>query len=239
MSVHPNLDGVALDADDTLWHNEELFRQTQAEFRRLLSNYHDDDWIEQRLYDTEMRNLAHFGYGVKSFMLSMVETALELTEGRIQGVEVQRILELGKAMLAAPVQLLDGVADTLETLAGDYRLVLITKGDLLHQESKVERSGLRSFFRAIEVVSNKDAPTYARVLSRHGIRPDRFVMAGDSLRSDVLPVLELGGWGVHIPYPTVWQHEAVDGAPPTGPRFARLATIAELPALLRGIAERA
>jgi putative hydrolase of the HAD superfamily len=223
---------LALDADDTLWHNETLFRDTHGEFRRLLSRHHDEEWIEARLYETEMRNLAHYGYGVKSFMLSMVETAVELTEGRISGEEVQRILELGRAMLSAPIRLLEGVEETVTTLAETYDLMLITKGDLLDQESKLERSGLRDRFRSVEVVSRKDTRTYEWLLKKHGVAPARFVMVGDSIRSDVLPVLEVGGYAVHIPYPTVWQHEATD-TEPTGPRYVRLERIMELPDRVR------
>jgi putative hydrolase of the HAD superfamily len=222
------IDLLAFDADDTLWHNETLFRETQAEYRALLSRYHDEDWIEERLYETEVRNLGHFGYGVKSFMLSMVETAVELTEGRISGAEVQRILELGRAMLSAPIALLEGVPETLEALARSREMMLITKGDLLDQESKLERSGLRDYFRRVEVVSRKDSITYERILGRHGVRPERFVMVGDSLRSDVLPVLGMGGWAVHVPYPTPWKHELVEEEPDPL-RYVKLERIAELP----------
>lgn len=226
------IETVALDADDTLWHNENIFRRTQAEFRTLLAQYHDEAWIDERLYRTEMQNLEHYGYGVKSFVLSMVETAVELTEGRVEGVEVLRLLELGREMLTAPIELLDGVADSLDALAGTFELMLITKGDLLDQESKLERSGLRDRFRHIEIVSRKDRRTYDRILARHDLRPDRFVMVGDSVRSDVLPVLELGGWAVHIPYPTPWEHETTAQAP-DGERFLHLASIRELPDAVR------
>lgn len=222
------IDVLGFDADDTLWHNESLFRESQAQYRRLLSRYHDEEWIEQRLYETEVRNLTHFGYGVKSFMLSMVETAVELTEGRITGAEVQRILELGRGMLSAPIALMDGVHETLDTLARSHELMLITKGDLLDQESKLERSGLREFFARVEVVSRKDPGTYERVLAKHGLTSDRFLMVGDSLRSDVLPVLEIGGWAVHVPYPTPWKHELVDHEP-VEQRYVRLERIVHLP----------
>lgn len=223
---------IGFDADDTLWHNESLFRETQAEFRRLLAEYHDEAWIERRLYETEMRNLGHFGYGVKSFMLSMVETAVELTEGRIEGAEVQRILELGKAMLSAPIALLEGVPETLEAVSSAHDLMLITKGDLLDQETKLERSGLREFFSHVEVVSRKDAATYQRVLERHGVAVEQFVMVGDSLRSDVLPVLTVGGSALHVPYPTPWQHELVDTGEPLPDRYVKLERIADVPASL-------
>jgi putative hydrolase of the HAD superfamily len=230
--MRSTIDVIAFDADDTLWHNETLFRDTQVEFRRLLVRYHDDAWIGQRLYETEVRNLAHFGYGVKSFMLSMVETALELTEGRITGAEVRQILELGRAMLQAPVALLDGVTETLQNLANTHELMVITKGDLLDQESKLERSGLRDLFARVEVVSRKDPTTYTRVLARHRITTDRFVMVGNSLRSDVYPVLDIGGWAVYIPYHTVWAHEHMTDEPPSAARYQKITTIDQLPASL-------
>lgn len=223
---------IALDADDTLWHNENIFRRTHAEFQALLARYHEESWIEKRLYRTEMQNLEQYGYGVKSFMLSMVQTAVELTEGRISGAEVLRILELGREMLTAPIELLDGVTDTLDALADSYELMLITKGDLLDQESKLERSGLRERFRHINIVSRKDRPTYQRIMARHDLRPDRFVMVGDSVRSDVLPVIELGGWAVHIPCATPWQHEVVND-PPDSDRMVRLPHIRGLPEAVR------
>jgi putative hydrolase of the HAD superfamily len=226
-------DVIAFDADDTLWHNERLFQDTHEEFRQLLARYHDPEWIQQRLYETEMRNLAHFGYGVKSFILSMVETAVELTEGRVAGGEVQRIVDLGRAMLEAPVALLEGVEDTLDTLARSHELMVITKGDLLDQESKLERSGLRNLFGVFEVVSRKDPRTYTRVLERHGVAPERFIMVGNSLRSDVFPVLEIGGFAVHIPYHVVWEHERTDEEPPDAARWVRIDRIAQLPDSLR------
>lgn len=225
-------DFIAFDADDTLWHNESLYRSTQAEYRRLLSRYHDEAWIERRLYETEIRNLTHYGYGIKAFMLSMVETAVELTEGRIAGGEIRRILELGRAMLEAPVQLIDGVVETLRELAGSCDLMLITKGDLLDQESKLERSGLREWFSRVEVVSRKDAAVYRRILDRHGIALDRFLMVGDSLRSDVVPVLELGGAAVHIPHETPWAHEVVELDPALRERYVRIDRITSLPDLI-------
>lgn len=229
------IDAIALDADDTLWHNERLFQASQQAFRGLLARYHDPEWIEERLFRTEMRNLEHYGYGVKSFTLSMVETAVELTEGRVTGDEVQQILALGRDMLSAPIDVLPGVTDALDALAA-WDLLLITKGDLLDQESKLERSGLRDRFRHVHVVSRKDAATYRRLLGRHGLDPRRFVMVGDSLRSDVLPVLELGGWAMHIPQPVAWQHETSATAPEND-RYVRLSGIAELPARIRAIRE--
>ena len=224
---------VALDADDTLWHNETLFTATQTRFRELLARYNDAAFIDRRLYEMETKNLRHFGYGVKGFTLSMIETAIELTEGRVTGAEVRRLIELGREMLHAPVELLDGVAETVEALASDHRLVLVTKGDLFDQESKLARSRVGHHFSAVEIVSEKDARTYAAVMARQRVAPARFVMVGNSLRSDVLPVLEAGGAAVHIPYHVTWAHEQVDDAALAGKEFAQLSSIRELPDWLR------
>jgi putative hydrolase of the HAD superfamily len=226
-------DIVALDADDTLWHNEMIFHATQAQFRELLTHYHDAEWIDQRLYETEKRNLQHFGYGVKGFVLSMIETAIELTQGRIEGAEVQRIIGWGREMLQHPVELLEGVEDTVRELADSRRLMLLTKGDLYDQESKLARSGLGEYFSAIEIVSEKDARSYRAVMARHAVEPARFLMVGNSLRSDVLPVLEVGGAAVHIPYQTTWVHEQVPEEALRGKEFVRLDTMRDLPAWLR------
>lgn len=222
-------DVIALDADDTLWRNEDLYQDTQAEFRALLAHYHDPAWIDARLYEAEVRNLPHFGYGIKAFILSMVETAVELTEGRITGAEIQKVVELGRAMIQAPIELLDGVHETVASLAERHELVIVTKGDLLEQESKVERSGLRHHFRGVEIVSRKDRPTYERIARRRGIAPADFVMVGNSLRSDVLPVVAMGGLGVHIPYHTTWAHEEVDEEELARHVYVELRSIRELP----------
>lgn len=217
---------IAFDADDTLWHNEGHFRDTEKLFRELLSPYHDPEWIQARLFEVETRNLTHYGYGVKSFVLSMIETALQLTEGRIQGHEIARILDLGREMLAHPVQLLPHVKDCIQNLYGKNRLWVITKGDLLDQESKLARSGLGDFFECIDVVTEKTPESYAKLLKRHHIEPDRFLMIGNSVKSDILPVLEIGGHALHIPYPETWEYEQVTGDLPD---FPVMASIKELP----------
>jgi putative hydrolase of the HAD superfamily len=227
-------DVIALDADDTLWHNETIFQATQARFRELLARYHDHAWIDERLYAAEKRNLRHFGYGIKGFVLSMIETAAELTEGRITGTEIQRIIDWGRDMLQHPVELLDGVEETVRELAGGYRLMLLTKGDLFDQESKLARSGLGEHFSAIEIVSEKDARTYSAVIARHRIGPAGFLMVGNSLRSDVLPVLEIGGAAVHVPYRITWAHEDVPEDELRGRDFARLDSMRDLPGWLAG-----
>ncbi len=231
----PTFDLIAFDADDTLWHNEILYRNAQAKFIQLLSAYHNQEWIEQRLYATEMRNLAHFGYGIKAFALSMIETAIELTEGRIGGSEIGQIIEFAKEMLSARVQLLEGVEETLRQLAAAYPLILITKGDLLDQEGKIAGSGLRGYFQAVEIVSQKSAETYRNIVARRGVEPARFLMVGNSVRSDILPVLEIGGWAIYIPYPLTWEHEAHAGEEIVSDRFFELESIAGLPRLLDGL----
>jgi putative hydrolase of the HAD superfamily len=223
---------VAFDADDTLWHNERLFTDTQERFRELLRRHCDEALIEQRLYETEVRNLGHYGYGVKAFTLSMVETAIDLAGGAIDGDDVAEILDMGREMLRAPVELLDGVADVIPVLAERYRLMVITKGDLLDQETKVARSGLGDHFTSVEVVSRKDRKTYERLMDAHGARPLEFVMVGNSLRSDILPVAETGAVAVHIPYHTTWAHEHVDDGTLGDVPFTRLERIAQVPAFL-------
>jgi len=220
---------IAFDADDTLWHNETQFQATAREFAGLLAAYHPADWIQDRLFATEMKNLRHFGYGIKGFTLSMIETAVELTEGRVTGAEIKTILGWGHGMLQAPIALLDGVRETIAALAGEQRLMLLTKGDLFDQESKLARSGLGEYFGAVEIVSEKNARTYAAIIARHKVVPGSFLMVGNSLRSDILPVLEVGGAAVHIPYVTTWVHEQVTEEAAAGKTFATLESIRELP----------
>lgn len=225
-------DLIAFDADDTLWHNERLYAEVQAAFAQLLAQYQTPEWIHQHLYRTETRNLQHFGYGAKAFALSMIETAVEITEGGISGQDIQAIIDLVRGMLTAEVALLDHVAETIPLLAGRYPLLVITKGDLLDQERKVGRSGLAGYFRHVEVVSHKDRATYERLLARHGVAPARVLMVGNSLRSDILPILELGGQAAYIPYELTWLHEMAE-LPPEGMRgYHQLAHMGELPALL-------
>ncbi len=226
---------IALDGDDTLWHSEQLFVDTQDRFRALVAPHVELDaaTLDARLLEIERRNLPIFGYGVKAFTLSLVETAIEVTDGRIPGADLQAILELGKVLMDHPVDLLEGVAEAVDALTDRHRVMVITKGDLLHQETKVVRSGLDELLWRVEIVSEKDVATYRRVLQRHQIDPATFVMVGNSVRSDVLPVLELGARAVHIPYAVTWalEHAEVD---PEQHRFPVLASIAELPALIAG-----
>ena len=220
---------VGLDADDTLWHNETIFRLTHDRFVALLADHADRDTLESRLAETEKRNLRLYGYGVTGFTLSMIETAMELTGGEAPASVVREILAAGREMLAHPVETLPGVDEALAALSERYRLVLITKGDLLDQERKLAASGLGDLFAAIEIVSEKDRRTYDRVFARHGTGADEAVMAGNSMKSDVLPALEAGAFAVHIPYVITWAHELAD-APEDHDRFGALDSIAELPA---------
>ena len=219
---------VGLDADDTLWHNETIFRLTHARFVDLLDDHGDADTIETRLADVERRNLRLYGYGVKGFTLSMIETAMEICGGEAPPHVVREILAAGREMLSHPVETLPGVDEALADLSQHYRLVLVTKGDLMDQERKVAASGLGELFAAVEIVSEKDRATYDRVFDRYGAGPSRAVMAGNSMKSDVLPALEAGAFAVHIPYHVTWAHEMAD-APENNPRYGALETIADLP----------
>lgn len=229
------LDIIAFDGDDTLWHNESLLWEAEQRFHRLLEPYMAPGDLKTRLFETEMRNLRLFGYGVKGFALSMIETAIEVSEGAVDTDDIQTILDLGKHLLDHPVHLIDGAKETLERLGGDYDLMLITKGELFHQEIKIARSGLAEHFGRIEIVSEKEKGIYEQILTRHGIAPDRFLMVGNSVRSDVVPVLELGGCAVYIPYHVTWQHEVVDPPRAAENRFWELGSLAELPEKLREI----
>ncbi len=224
---------VGLDADDTLWHSENHFVVTEDRFRALLEPWLDPSETAERLLARERHNLAVFGYGIKGFTLSMIETAIEASGATIDASAIGRIVEWGKEMLAHPVELLPGVAETVERLRSHYRLVLVTKGDLFHQESKIAESGLAEYFEAVEIVSDKSPEHYRRVLQRNRIEPGEFCMVGNSARSDVLPVIELGGRGVHIPYHVTWAHElVVDDS--EGPGYPVLGSITELPSTLLG-----
>jgi putative hydrolase of the HAD superfamily len=232
-SVISNFDIIAFDADDTLWHNESIFYSTHDKFKQLLSKYHDEEWIASKLYETESRNILHFGYGVKGFTLSMIETAIELSEGRIKANEIQSLIEIGKEMMTAPVELLEGVKETIETLARSFDIMLITKGDLFHQEAKLANSGLGEFFKRIEIVNEKEVSVYERIIHKYNIAPEKFVMVGNSLKSDILPVIQLGGIAVHIPYKTEWIHERVSETELQGKEFFTVDHINRLPGLFQ------
>lgn len=220
---------VGLDADDTLWHNENIFRLNHDRFCDLLAEVAERGELEAKLAEVERRNLRLYGYGVKGFTLSMIETAMELTGGEAPSQVIREILAVGREMLTEPVEPLPGVEDALDELSKTYRLVLITKGDLLHQEQKLAASGLGDLFAAVEIVSEKDASTYARVFERHGTGAGQAVMCGNSMRSDILPAIEAGSWAAHVPYPLTWAHEVAE-APVGHSRFVELASIRDLPA---------
>jgi putative hydrolase of the HAD superfamily len=205
-----NIKAIAFDADDTLWVNEPNFQETEKKFCDLLSSYLPASAVSQELFSTEMNNISLYGYGAKSFMLSMIETLIRASNCSADIKQVQEIIGLGKELLQKPVELLDGVEEVLAKLNGDYRLVLATKGDLLDQERKLRHSGLESHFHHIEIMSDKKAADYAKLLKNIGCRPEHFLMVGNSLKSDVLPVLELGGYAVHVPFHTTWAHEETD-----------------------------
>jgi putative hydrolase of the HAD superfamily len=219
---------ICLDADDTLWHNETWFRRTFQAFAELLAPFAPAEEVQRRLDTVEHRNVPVYGYGVKGFILSALEAAQELAGNDLPPFAVRRILELGREMLAHPVDLLPGVEEALPQLADLAPLVLVTKGDLHHQEAKLAASGLGDGFHGVEIVSDKRAETYRRIFTRYGVEPNEAVMAGNSVKSDVLPPLEAGAYAALIPFELVWLHEAA-AAPVGHPRFRELASLAELP----------
>lgn len=222
---------IAFDADDTLWYNEHLYVMTRDKFIALIEAHTSRNNIGEILDKTEIDNLHYYGYGIKSFILSMVETAVSLTNGQISGEAIQEILDYGKAMRDHPVKLYDGVLEVLDELGPNYPLMLITKGDLFEQESKIARSGIAERFKYIEVVSEKEPETYAYLLKKYSINPERFVMIGNSPKSDILPVVAIGGTAVHIPATTTWAHELVQ-ATPEAHGYYQLQSIRQLPQLL-------
>ena len=224
---------IGLDADDTLWHNETLFRLTHERFNALLAPWADAATVEDALAAVERRNLGTYGYGAKGFTLSMLETALQLSDAQAPGTVLAEILAAGRDLMRHPMEPLPGVTEALERLAEIAPLVLITKGDMFHQESKLAASGLGRFFSGVEIVSEKSAETYRRAFARHGVRPEHALMAGNSVRSDILPALEAGCFAVLIPYPLVWAHE--EAPPPLGdPRFRQCDSMTALADWLDG-----
>ena len=225
---------IGFDADDTLWHHETYFRMTQDRFAALLADYAAPEHLHERLLSAERRNLAHYGFGVKGFVLSMIETALEVTDAQVPASVIKSLLDAGREMLAHPIDLLPHAGDTIATLAGQYRLVLVTKGDLIDQERKLAQSGLGEMFDAVEIVSDKTTATYQAIFARHGTGAAQAMMVGNSLNSDVIPALGAGSWGVHVPSALTW---ALDHAePPTGhARFHTVADLGALPALISAL----
>ncbi len=230
-----SLTAIGFDADDTLWQNEQFFRFTEERFKALLGDYGDAEHTGARLLETERRNLQRYGFGIKGFTLSMIETAIEITEGRVPAEVIGKILEAGREMLSHPVETLPHARETLEALAGDYRIVLITKGDLFDQERKLAQSGLGEFFDAVEIVSGKDVTIYERIFTQHGDGPAHAMMVGNSLKSDVVPAIEAGSWGVYVPHDLTWQLEHAE-PPVEEPRFREIKDLGELTALVAEIA---
>jgi putative hydrolase of the HAD superfamily len=228
---------VGFDADDTLWHSEPYFQDAHAKFERILGRYIDlaDARVHERLLATERRNIKVFGYGAKGMTLSLIETAIELTDAAISGRDIQALVELGKSILAHPVELLPDVRAAVAAVAEHHRVVMITKGDLFHQEAKVRSSGLADLFHRIEVVSEKDTATYRRLFEEFAQAPAHFAMVGNSLRSDIEPVLALGGFAVHVPYAVTWALEAEHGADLGSPRLSVVDRMAAVPAAIAAL----
>jgi putative hydrolase of the HAD superfamily len=220
---------IGFDADDTLWHNERFFRASEDRFLQLLSDHLEGPGLKARLLDAERRNLGLYGFGIKGFVLSMIETAVEATEGRVPGSTIGEILAMGREMLSHPIELLPHAREAVEAAYEVGEVVLITKGDLLHQEQKLAASGLGDLFDAVEIVSDKTPATYLRVFARHGGR--HAMMVGNSLKSDVIPAIAAGAWGVHVPHGVTWELEAAD-APLGHPRFREIPSLGDLPALV-------
>jgi putative hydrolase of the HAD superfamily len=218
---------IGFDADDTLWQNEQFYRMTEARFAGLLGEHFDAPDVSARLLAAAQRNLGVYGFGIKSFTLSMIETAVEVTNGEVRGEVIGRILEIGREMLAHPIETLPDARETVEALKGRYRIVLVTKGDLLDQERKLAQSGLGELFDGVEIVSDKSADTYRRVFARHGEGPERGMMIGNSLKSDVLPALTAGAWGVFVPHELTWAAEHAE-EPQAHPRFRKIERLGQL-----------
>ncbi len=223
---------IGLDADDTLWVNETYYRETESEFVKLLADYSSEKEVMDHLYAMEIRNLPLYGYGAKGFVLSMTETALEISKNQLPSEIIGKIIDLGKKLLNKPVILLDGVNEVLRSLKGRFPMILATKGDLLDQERKLRKSGLDTCFHHIEIMSDKNEKNYRKLLDRLSIQPEEFMMVGNSLKSDIFPLLKLGAWGVHIPYHTTWIHEKTDEDPKQWERFRTLKNLSGLLDLL-------
>ncbi|XCF04889.1 HAD family hydrolase [Tamlana crocina] len=230
---YSNIKVIGFDADDTLWVNETYFREAEAEFAKLLSKYETPNKIDQELFKMEIDNLGLYGYGVKAFTLSMVESALELSNYQVAPNIIESILNIGKDMLNKPVELLDGVEEVLENLSQKYRLILATKGDLLDQERKLEKSGLTKYFHHIEVLSDKKEPNYSKLLNHLDISPSEFLMVGNSLKSDVLPLVNIKANAIHVPFHTTWAHEEVTEEEKNGKSYKTISSLKKLLTILK------
>lgn len=226
-----NIKVIGFDADDTLWDNEPFYREAEHEFCLLLKNFMDEEQLTKELFNTEIGNLGIYGFGIKAFTLSLIETSLRISRGKVQPQVIGSIVEIGKTMLSKPVKLLNGVEKVLQQLQPSHKLIVATKGDLLDQERKLKKSGLAHYFHHIEVMTDKQADNYTTLLKHLDINPEQLFMVGNSLKSDVLPVIDLGGHGAFIPYFTTWQHEYIDVNSVKSNRLYRLKSITELPPL--------
>ena len=225
---YSNIKVIGFDADDTLWVNETYFREAEEEVCRLLSHYETPNKIDQELFRMEIKNLPTYGYGVKGFVLSMIELAIELSNGSVSNKVIAEMLNIGKEMINKPIELLEGVEDSLSVLSKDYRLILATKGDLLDQERKLEKSGLLDYFHHIEVLSEKQEVNYAKLLKHLDINPSEFLMVGNSLKSDILPLVNIGAQAIHVPFHTTWQHEKVTKKEANGAQYKTVESLNEI-----------
>ena len=222
-----NLTTIGFDADDTLWHNERFFRLTQERFASLLQDYVEGDHLLERLLQAERRNIGHYGFGIKGFVLSMIETAIEVTDETVPARVIAELIAAGQDMLQHPIELLPHAREAVEEISSSHRVLLITKGDLLDQERKLAQSGLGELFDGVEIVSHKTTSIYRDIFARHGQGAERSMMVGNSLRSDVRPAIEAGGWGVYVPHDLTWEVEH-DTAPSDAPRFRALDDLSDL-----------
>ncbi|WP_055437387.1 HAD family hydrolase [Lacinutrix algicola] len=229
---YQNIKVIGFDADDTLWVNETYFRDAESEFAKLLNRFETENKIDQELFKMEMKNLPVYGYGVKGFVLSMVEMALELSNNTVSNTTISKILDIGKDMINKPVELLDGVEEVLAELSKNYKLIVATKGDLLDQERKLQKSGLLGYFHHIEVLSDKKEDNYSKLLKRLDIEPEAFLMVGNSLKSDILPLINIKAHAIHVPFHTTWAHEQVKEMDTNGKDYKTLNSLLELPKLL-------
>ncbi|SDS95639.1 HAD family hydrolase [Winogradskyella sediminis] len=225
---YSNIKVIGFDADDTLWVNETYFREAEESVGQLLSHYETPNKIDQELFKMEIVNLPTYGYGVKGFILSMIELAIELSNGTVSNTIISKILDIGKGMINKPIELLDGVEDVLKVLSKDYKLIVATKGDLLDQERKLEKSGLLKYFHHIEVLSEKHESNYTQLLKRLEIKPDSFLMIGNSLKSDILPLVKIGAQAIHVPFHTTWQHETVTKKEANGSDYKTIECLTEI-----------
>lgn len=226
---------IGFDADDTLWHNERFFAMTQSRFADLLADHTDPETLMDRLLHAERRNIPHYGFGIKGFTLSMIETAIEVTDGRVPASVISQLLDAGRDMLSHAVELLPHAADTVEHLRHDYKVIVITKGDLLDQERKLAQSGLRPLFDGVEIVSAKTPQAYTRIFDTHGTGTDQAMMVGNSMASDVVPMITAGGWGTYVPHGLTWAIEHADT--PQHNRYHEIPDLAALPRLITTITQ--